>query len=199
MEELTNRFNKLAGAFEEISTTHIQYVDQQTALEDHVENVEKAREAIKTVALQTQKQLELHISSIVSLALSAVFDDPYALTINFVERRGKTEADIKFVRNGQEIDPLSSSGGGAINIACMALRMSLWSLQPIKTRPLLVLDEPFRDLSLGLQEKAGKMIKMLSDKLGVQFIIVSHKEAFIESADSVFEVTNKKGVSCVRT
>ena len=51
-------------------------------------------------------------------------------------------------------------------------------------------------LSRELQPKAGEMIKMLSDKLKIQFIIITHNQDIIESADKVFEIKqNSKGVS----
>jgi len=47
---------------------------------------EKALEIVKYVGLNMQKQLEYHLSTQVSLAMEAVFDDPYKLKVNFVEK-----------------------------------------------------------------------------------------------------------------
>ena len=60
---------------------------------------EKAKEIIREVGIKTQQQLQFHISDITSLALEAVFPDPYKLEIEFIQRRNKTECDIYFVRN----------------------------------------------------------------------------------------------------
>jgi len=166
-------------------------------LEEEISYSEKAQVIIQTVAKQTQEELQYHISELVTLALSAVFDDPYELILEFVIRRGKTEADIYFIKDGERIDPLSATGGGVVDIASFALRVALWSLSQPKTRNIMILDEPFRFLSRDLQPKASLMLKELSEKLNLQFIMVSHSPDLIEGADKVFETSIKKGITYV--
>ena len=156
---------------------------------------EQAREIIKQVGLRTQEQLQYHISDITSLALTAVFDDPYQLVVNFAERRNKTECDLLFERNGEHMDPLSASGGGAVDVAAFALRIASWSMQRPKGNNTIILDEPMRFLSEDKQEKASRMIKELSLRLGLQFIIITHEQTLTEYADRIFTVTNKNGKS----
>lgn len=159
--------------------------------------IETAQTIVQTVAQQTQEKLQYHISELVSLALGTVFPDPYQLQLEFVIKRGKTEADLYLIKNGEKYHPLSSAGGGVVDITSFALRIALWSLRPPRTRNTLILDEPFRFLSRNLQPKAGEMLKQISERLGIQIIMVSHNEDVIESADKVFQVTKKKGVMVV--
>jgi len=156
---------------------------------------EQAREVIREVGLKTQSQLSFHISDITSLALDAVFNDPYSLVAEFVQRRNKTECDLYFERDGNRVDPLSASGGGAVDVAAFALRVASWSMQRPKSRSTLILDEPLRFLSADHQEKASVMIKELSKKLGIQFIIITHEPILASYADKIFEVKIRKGVS----
>jgi DNA repair exonuclease SbcCD ATPase subunit len=159
---------------------------------------EQAREIVRTVGLATQQELQFHISDITSLALEAVFDDPYELKVEFVERRNKTECDLKFVRGDMEIDPMTASGVGAVDVASFALRIASWSMMRPRTRPTIILDEPFRFLSENYQDKASQMLKELSEKLGLQFIIVTHEQTLSSYADRTFEVSIHKGVSKVK-
>lgn len=159
---------------------------------------EQAREVIREVGLKTQQQLQVHISDITSLALEAVFDNPYTLTVEFVQRRNKTECDLYFERNGNKVDPLTASGGGAVDVAAFALRIASWSMMRPRTRNVMILDEPLRFVSAKYQEKASAMIKEISEKLGIQFIIVTHNEVLASYADRTFEVSIKKGVSYVK-
>ena len=156
---------------------------------------EQAREVIRTVALETQEQLQYHISDITSLALEAVFLNPYALTAEFVQRRNKTECDLYFERDGERVDPISASGGGAVDVAAFALRIASWSMNHPKTQNVIILDEPMRFLSEAYQEKASMMIKEVSEKLGIQFIIVTHEPTLTAGADKVFETRIRKGVT----
>lgn len=151
---------------------------------------EQAREIVKEVGLKTQQQLQYQIGDIASMALNAIFpDDPYELKVEFVQRRNKTECDLLFVRDGQEVDPISSSGGGAVDVAAFALRIASWSMQRPRTMPVIILDEPMRFLSEDRQEFASRVIEELSKRLNLQFIIVTHEPVLTLHADRVFEVS----------
>lgn len=167
-------------------------------LELEIIDTEQAQIIIQTVAQKTQEELEYRLSEIVSLALAAVFDDPYKLKVNFIIRRGKTECDLLFEKDGEIFDPLTSSGGGAIDVAAMALRVAIWSLTQPKPRNILILDEPFRFLSQEYQIKASIMLRELSEKLNLQIIMVSHSESLIEGANKIFQVTIRKGISRIK-
>lgn len=167
-------------------------------LREDLENSEKAQAIIQEVAKLTQEELRYHIGELVSLALAAVFDDPYTFELEFVTRRNQTEVDLFFVRDGMRVSPLSSSGCGAVDIAALALRISLWSLKNPRTRGILFLDEPLKFLSREYQTKASSMIKMLSKRLNVQIIMVTHSPELIEQADKIHTFSIDKGVSKVR-
>ena len=156
---------------------------------------EQAREIIREVGIKTQNQLSFHISDITSLALEAVFPNPYKLIVEFVQRRNKTECDLYFDRDGNPVDPLDASGGGAVDVAAFALRIASWSMQRPKSQPIIILDEPLRFLSTDYQEQASLMIKEVSQKLGLQFIIITHESVLAAHADKVFETKIKKGVT----
>jgi DNA repair exonuclease SbcCD ATPase subunit len=182
--------------------TRIENTEQQIEeLETKQKELEKAEDIVKAVSIQTQKQLEFQLASVVSSAQDAVFNNPYSMVVKFEQRRNKTECDLMFARGKQEIDPLSSSGYGAADIAAFALRISSWSMGK-HTRPLLMLDEPFKHLK-GVQENARAihMMKAISEELGMQIITISDERAdrddIIEGADKVFEVGIKNGKSII--
>ena len=147
---------------------------------------EKAREIIREVGKKTQDQISYHISDITSLALQAIFKDPYELKVEFVQRRNKTECDLLFERNGERVDPMSASGGGAVDVAAFALRIASWSMMNPRTRNTIILDEPFRFVSGDNQERASAMLKEISQRLGIQFITVTHNEVLSSYADCTF-------------
>jgi len=158
---------------------------------------EQALIILQTVAKKTQSELEYKISELVSLALESVFDDPYKMRLIYETKRNKTEANILFERNGEQFHPLSSTGGGVVDIASFSLRMALWTLADKKTDNVLILDEPFRFLSRDRLVRAGLMMKEISEKLGLQIIMVSHLDDLIDGADKVFKITQRKGISKV--
>jgi DNA repair ATPase RecN len=177
-----------------LSTLQDELRDKKRSLICH----EKAREIVRTVGLKTQEKLQFHISDITSLALEAVFPNPYELKVEFVQRRNKTECDLFFERDGNHVDPLTASGVGAVDVAAFALRIASWSMARPHSRNTIILDELFRFLSTNYQERASTMLKELSQKLGIQFIIVTHEEVLTSYADKIFEVSIRKGVSKIK-
>ena len=160
---------------------------------------EQALIVVREVGLQTQSQLQFHISDITSLALEAIFNDPYKLEAEFVERRNKTECDLYFTRNGERINPIDASGGGTVDVASFALRIASWSMQNPKSRNTIILDEPLKFLSADMQEKASQMLKEISTKLGIQFIIVTHESTLTPFADKIFETRIRKGITTIKS
>jgi len=197
IQELRNRLEQQKGQKIQIEASIIRISEEIKGKGRTLRQHEQAREVIRTVGLQTQQQLQYHISDITSLALEAVFPDPYELIAEFVQRRNKTECDLYFERDDNRIDPLSASGVGAVDVASFALRVASWSMQRPKSRPTLILDEPFRFLSANYQEQASVMIKEISQKLGIQFIIITHESILTSCADKVFETKIRKGVTQV--
>ena len=158
---------------------------------------EKARAIMQLVAKETQEQLEYKISELVSLGLSAIFDNPYELILNYEIKRGKTEANLLFKRGENLVRPMLASGGGAVDVAAFGLRVAIWSLKTPRSRNTIILDEPFRYLSKQHQEKAGQLLSEISKKLSIQIIMVTHNQEYIKSADKVFLVKKENGISKV--
>lgn len=163
-----------------------------------LQQTEKALEISKQVGLKTQQELEYHISNLVSAAISSVFpDNPYKFRALFIERRGKTECDLMLERDGELIDALSSAGGGVVDITALALRIAALSMRSGKIRPLLLLDEPFKHLSIDLQDKAECMLHELAGRIGIQIICNSHASSAVENTDRAFEVKLHSGRTIV--
>jgi len=191
--------NKDKGKLEYIRSRKALATTREIELKKSLRRHEQAREIVREVGLRTQQQLQFHISDVTSLALEAVFgDNAYRLVADFVERRNKTECDLFFERNGELLDPLDSTGYGAVDVASFALRVASWSMKVPKTRAVIILDEPLRFLSVNYQEQASKMIKELSQKLGLQFLIITHEPDLAMYADKTFTIGIRKGVSYVK-
>lgn len=191
LNDIKSFYERQVGKKEQIEQD---IADLQISLKSNrkkVKNLEKAHEIVKLVGGETQQQLHYHISDITSLALEGVFENPYKLVLDFVERRGKVECDLLFERDGNIIKPKRASGFGALDISSLALRIACWSMMSPRTRPTIVIDEPFRNLSEKYHEPASQMVKEISDKLGIQFIISTHTPALASYADREFRTSIK--------
>ena len=93
---------------------------------------------------------------------------------------------------------MEASGGGTVDVAAFALRIASWSMQNPKSNNTIVLDEPLKNLDASLQEKGSIMLKEVSKRLGIQFIIVTHEEVLTSFADKVFPVKIKNLISKIK-
>jgi len=199
VEDLRNEIEQRKGEYRRLKKIEKKTKREQIVCEKKLAALQKALQILRLVGLKTQQQLEFHISDLVSMALSSVFHNPYKLAVEFVERRGKTECDLYFERDGNKIEPIGSAGGGAVDIASFALRLASWSMQNPKSRNTLILDEPFRFLSPGFLPQASELLKEISKKLDVQIIAVTHSDTLANMADRQFVCKLKKnGVSVIK-
>jgi recombinational DNA repair ATPase RecF len=164
-----------------------------------LQQTEKALEISKQVGLKTQQELEYHINNLVSAAITSVFpDNPYKFRALFIERRGKTECDLMLERDGELVNALNSAGGGVVDVVSLALRIASLSMKSNHIHPVLLLDEPFKHLSIDLQNRAEQMLHELASKVNIQIICNSHTISGIENADRVFQSTIKNGRSIIK-
>ena len=169
-------------------------------------HAQKGQLILQIVAQETQEQLEYRLNELVSLAQTAVFEDEaYALNMQFNIKRGKTEAQPLFVKHGKTRRPMYGTGFGAVDIAALILRPTLWSLEERakRKRPTFIFDEPLRHLNdptENLHRKASQMLRDISKKVnakegGIQMIIVTQNNILADAADKIFQVDQKNGKS----
>jgi ABC-type molybdenum transport system ATPase subunit/photorepair protein PhrA len=139
-------------------------------------HTQAAQEIIQLVAQAIQQKAHERLSAVVSSCLATVFDDPYEFKILFERKRGKTEASLRFLRRGLDVDPLNACGGGMVDVAAFALRASCLMLHRPRLNKVLVIDEAFRFVSAQYRENVRRMLEGLSKDLGLQIIQVTHIE-----------------------
>ena len=163
--------------------------------------IEEAQIFIQAIAKATQEQLKFNLVEIIQLCLDAVFPNKYKFDIAFEIKNSRTCARLIYrTMDGKyERDPLRQNGGGICDLTSFALRIALWSIG--KTDNVIILDEPLKNLQpVELNRLGFEVIKNLSKKLGLRFIIVNNSigsENLLEVSDKVFEVSMKDGISKV--
>jgi len=195
IRDYRNKLERLKGQKEQLLEN---IEDTQRSLNKtrrDIKNTEDALLIVQAVAKQTQEKLSYHISELVSLALSSVYDNPYEFKLKFVTRRNKTEADVLFVRDRNEYIPGKSTGYGPLELAAFALRVALWNIIRPRVRNVMILDEPFSSVDVRAQEKISDFLKVVSKKLNIQIIMVSHSNRIIKSSDKIYETKLIDGIT----
>ena len=172
----------------------------QTALED-VAAMEEAQALVQRTATETQEQLRFHLEDLVQHALDSLLPGRYAFKVDFDVQRGKTAASMYLEADGQARDPMDECGGTVVQVVAFALRVAAWTLA--RTDNTIILDEPFAAVSADFRPVCGELLAGLSEKLGIQFIVVASHESggssyLLDYADRVFHVSlDNEGVSHV--
>ena len=161
-----------------------------------LQDLKQAQAVIQKIAEETQVNITDNIESIVTLALESVFGDELSFKCVFASKRGKTECSFAVVdQQGNSTNPMTAHGGGVLDVVNIGLRLAFWSME--KKRPLVILDEPFKFLSRELLPNAADMLRVMSERLKLQILMVTHIPELINAAERVFSVKKKKGVSLV--
>lgn len=186
----------LKGRRKQIESDISRYADLKESASKDALLVQESQNLINNVVKLTQQRLKYRLTELGTLALKEVFPEPYELSVEFVQKRNKSECEIYLVKDDVKFDPMKSTGGGAVDVVAFALRIALWSLRKPKLRNLIILDEPLKFLSKDLQYKAGKILKEISERLNVQIIIVTHEADLIPDDGNIISIKqNHKGVS----
>lgn len=154
----------------------------------------KARKIIIDVSLTTQQYFVNYVQSLVTMVIRAVFERDFYFIVNYENKRNKSECEL-LVKEGEEgvpFVPKNEMGGGLLDVISIALRVVVWSLMNPQSRPIMFLDEPMKFVgsSGGMLEKTMNMIKEISERLGIQFIINTHEKEIFRFADKSYLVVH---------
>jgi DNA repair exonuclease SbcCD ATPase subunit len=152
-----------------------------------IELAQKTKAVLIKVGEETQKEVKKYIEDTVTFALQTVFGNEYHFVVDFrYDKRDQSEVNFFLSKNGKLYEPRKdTTSGGAVDICAFSLRMILYSLEEPDPVPILILDEPFKNVSKGYIPLVSEMVKELSKLLKLQLIISTHTDEIIELADNI--------------
>lgn len=163
-------------------------------IKEEMETLLKSQSLLQEVAAEVQSKLSVKIDSIVNLGLATCFGDEYHFKLEYVLARGKTEVEFNlYDREENPVDPMLQSGGGLVDLLAFCLRIAVYNIS--HTDNVIVFDEAMKYVSAGFREKAAELVHTLSERLGLQFISVTHIPEFRDNSDRQFIIAKINGVS----
>lgn len=160
-------------------------------------DAELASDIIYHVAKQTQENLSYNLETFVTNGIKSVVPDSFDFRLDWDIKNNRTQCEISLVsKEGAKLSPRQDAEGTINDVVSVVLRIAVWTLGGInKTSPVFILDEPSRFVSAKYRANFSEMLKSLCDKLGIQIITVTHTEEIMESADKIFPIIKKDGIS----
>lgn len=172
MRDLSNLKAALARGIARKELAHDQFVSCTALAGKLAEEAVASKKALillQEVAAHVQHDLEKAVEVSVQGCLDLLFPG-YSFTLDFVPRRGKTEADFHICKGGAALDPMASSGGGVVDAIAFALRAGCLHLAG--KRQVLILDEPFKHVRGEPRKELGRVLEQLSKAFNVQVLMV---------------------------
>lgn len=162
-----------------------------------IQDVEKKLASLKKIAgifkksaVSSQEYLSEYLTALVTDSIKVVFPDRNLIfKVEFSTARD-TQCNVSLEENGKKLSLFDSEGYGVLDIISIVLRAAYIVLD--KSEKIMILDEPFRNLSVDRHEAASKMLYDLSHRLKMQIIINTHLIGIEDIADKTIHVKRSK-------
>lgn len=99
------------------------------------------------------------------------------VAIDFLMRQGEGALAIRD-------KPMEGFGGGPVSVASLLLRVL--TLLRLGRKPMLFLDETLSAVSDEYVDTTGRFLKRLAASAGVDILLVTHKQAYLDNADNAY-------------
>lgn len=154
-------------------------------------------ELISLAAQITQKGVKKILEESISSAMMAVYDDKdVSFELELAVKSKRLNALPWVVEGEDKYSPEGERGGGLLELLSFAMRVVLWSLKDVQSRPIFILDEPLKFVGdPEMLQKAAKILHSIHKNLGIQIIVVTHVTEFAVIAHKGYRVKQKNRVS----
>lgn len=184
------------GARKQLMATLARNEDELYAYQAAEADWSRAADIINSFDDEAGKRLKDDIERLVSHGLSSVFEEPMQFKVTSRLLRGAPSVEFTLISNGVERPILGSHGGGVAQVVGFVLRVVVVMLTP-GLRPVLVLDEPFSQVSVGYRPRLADFIRELVDATPLQLILVTHDDHLPAVADVHHVFSAAAGIASV--
>jgi DNA repair exonuclease SbcCD ATPase subunit len=180
---LTHAEAELAVALKTYSSNRIAIAKEKK----WIELEQMCKSVIIKVGQEIQDEIKSYIEDSVTFALQTVYGSEYHFVVQFkYDKRDQSEVTFFLSKKGKLYEPRKDTiSGGATDVCAFSLRMVLYTLEEPDPSPVLILDEPFKNVSKGYIPFVSEMVKELANMLELQLIISTHTDEIIELADNI--------------
>lgn len=179
LEQVADRLQGLKTSY---NITESNYHDSKAlvkAAREMYQTTSDAREIALELAKRVQSKSLEHMGALITKAINHIYpNEDYRFALHPYESAGRTLINCTIHKGEHELDPMSSVEGGVLDIISFVLRICAVLLHKPEVSSFVILDEPFRFVSVEYRQGVREVLQMLHEKLGIQFIMVTHMEEF---------------------
>ncbi len=154
------------------------------------------KDFLMTVSANYRDQLCNLFTSLVTEALTSIFEKDIKFNIKLYSYRNEPAIDVSVIENDLEVDPQKSCGGGLNDIISFVVKIIFIYLK--KSSKIIILDEPLKFLSRDYIEQSSNFIHEISKRMDIQIILVSHKTDLEISCDKLITIEKNENRSIIK-
>ena len=153
-----------------------------------VDVLSRAQAVFETLLDEGQNKILRMVEQVATAALSEVFQQDIKFLCSVNVKRGVQCLEFEVEVDGKRRDPRTGLGGGLVDVLGFILQFVLVKLTP-NVAPVLVLDEPFRNVAKRFHGTLGTAVVRLAEATGVQIIMITHEQGLVVG-DRQYVVSN---------
>lgn len=137
------------------------------------------------------------VEGLLTEGLQAIFDDlDLSVRSEIDVKRGKVSVDLFTVQKQSDgtvtEGPCTDVYGGSVStVESVLLRIVVINRRGL--RPLLLLDESLGAVAEHYVPRVGRFLSLLSDRMGIDILAVSHNPVLVEAAKTSYRIQKKNG------
>lgn len=174
-QSLAKQFDKLSASISNLQTLidckNYELIQQK----EDILVLQKTMELFKALVEEEAEKSKNMFLTIINYGLNAIFGERIKFDLELKQYATGSFYFPVLIKDGVK-EAVFSSGGGLLDIISFLCRIVVLVAFYKEDERVLKLDEPFRNLSEEYRDKTALLLKHLSDRFKIQFIIVTHME-----------------------
>ena len=201
VKDISRKVSGLEGQRTMLQATHVRLVSETSDLTERIQDLKLIETYLAAFADERQAQVYKQIETTVTEGLRAVFGEDLRLEVANKMVGARAETVFSLVSPTPDGDLrtaiMDARGGGVAAIVGFLIQAVLVLLTP-GLRPIVFLDESFRNVSEDYQAPLGEFIKDLCERTGLQVILVTHQPTIAEYADQWYSFSQHDGKTQIK-
>ena len=165
-------------------------------INEETETLLELKDFLMSVSANYRDQLCNLFTSLVTEALTSIFEKDIRFNIKLYSYRNEPAIDVSVIEDNLEVDPQKSCGGGLNDIISFVIKIIFIYLK--KSSKIIILDEPLKFLSRDYIELSSNFIHEISKRMNIQIILVSHKPDLEISCDKLINIEKSENRSIIK-
>ena len=204
LDTLQDRQSELTRLKNENALIERQAREAEEAVLEAAENMQLSTEALEfleEIANSRRGSMKGRIESVLSEALQLVYGPSRRVELSYSVKNNRSHLSFEIVKDTKagEVRRVLDGGGSGLGVSdTVSVPLRLLVLLGSKSARVCVLDECYKHIGVERVPLVVQFLRVLSERLGMQIILLSHHELLRVEVDVAYEVREGAEYSSIR-